>query len=68
MILVMRKYIYYHVSFGGGLHGNSGVGVNANAGVEDSVRDLIAKFVWMSLANGFGSEVNVASFVVLHCL
>ena len=52
----------YHAGFGGGLHGALGVGVDSEAGIEDTVGNLIAKLVGVTLTDGLGSEVDV--FVV----
>jgi len=51
-----------HAGFGGGLHSAFGVGVGFEAGVKDSIGNLIAKLVGVTLTDGLGSEVDV--FVV----
>ena len=51
--------ITYHAGLGGGLHGDLGVGVDAEAGIEDAVTDLIAKLVRVTLSDGLGGEVDV---------
>jgi len=40
-----------HTGLGGSFHGNLAVGVDLEAGIKDSVRDLIAELVWMSLTD-----------------
>ena len=54
----------YHAGLCGGLHGDFGVGVDAEAGVEDAIGHLIAELVWVAFANRLGGEVDV---VVIHC-
>ncbi len=55
----MLRQVTYHAGFGGGLHSAFSVGVGFEAGIKDSVRNLIAKLVGMTLTDGFGSEVDV---------
>ncbi len=52
----------YHAGFGGSLHSALGIGVESEAGVEDSIGNLIAKLVGVTLTDGLGGEVDV--FVV----
>ena len=49
----------YHSSLGGSLHGHFGVGVDAQARIEDAIGDLIAKLVGVTLADRLRSEVDV---------
>lgn len=48
----------YHASLGGSLHGDLGVGVDSDTGVEDAVGDLIAELVGVTLADRLGGEVD----------
>ena len=52
----------YHAGLGGGLHSDLGVGVDAQAGVEDAIGNLIAELVWVTFTDGLRGEVDV--FVV----
>ena len=56
----------YHVGLGGSLHGDLGIWVNLDAGIKNTVRNLIADLVGVTLADRLRSEVNVALFVTLH--
>ena len=58
--------IVYHISFGGRLHGDFSVRVDPEAGIKDSVWNLVAHFIRVTFANWLGGEVNVSFFVVLH--
>ena len=59
-------YNTYHTGLGGGLHGNLSVRVDLEAGIEDTIRHLIAKLVWMSLSDGLGGEVDVIFLDSFH--
>ena len=58
----------YHAGFSRSLHGNLGVGVDLEAGVEDAIRHLIAELVGVALTNGLGGEVEMAVFVISSSL
>lgn len=58
----------YELGLGSSFEADLAVSVNLEASVEHSVRNLIAKFVWVSLTNRLGSEVEVSWFMVLHRL
>ena len=60
-IIVVRETIFqaYHAGLGGGLHGDLGVGVGLEASIKDAIRNLIAELIGVTLADGFGSEVDV---------
>ena len=47
---------HHHASLGASLAGHTGGGVLAYAGIEDSVRDLIADLVGVTLVDGLGRE------------
>jgi hypothetical protein len=49
-----------HTGLGSGLDSNLGVGVLSQAGVKDSIRDLVTDLVGVSLSDGFGLQ-NVSS-------
>ena len=40
-----------HTGLGSSLHSNSGVGVNLEASIKDTVGDLIAELVWVTFSN-----------------
>jgi hypothetical protein len=61
----MRKKDTYHVALGGALHRNLGVGVNLDAGVKDTVGNLIAKLVGVAFSYRFRSKVDRVA-VVIH--
>lgn len=42
-----------HACFSGGLHGDFGIRVDAKAGIEHSIRDLIAELVGVTLTHRF---------------
>ena len=63
---MVSQKLTYHVRFSGGFHSDLCVWIDSEARVEDAVRDLIAKFVWMAFTDGLRCEVNVSFFVVLH--
>ena len=62
----MSLYNTYHTGLGGGFHGDLSVGVDLEAGIEDTIGDLIAELVWMSLTDGLGGEVKMTLFVIVH--
>jgi hypothetical protein len=41
----------YHLGLGGGLKANLAVGILSEASVEDTIRNLIAKLVWVALTD-----------------
>ena len=41
----------YHAGFGSGLHGDLGIGAHFEASIEDAIRDLVAKFVRVTLTD-----------------
>ena len=41
----------YHAGLGSGLHSDFSVGVHFEACIEDAIRDLIAKFIRVTLAD-----------------
>jgi len=47
-----------HACFSGGLHGDFGIRVDANAGIEHSIRDLIAELVGVTLTHRFRGKVD----------
>jgi len=47
-----------HTSLGASLTSDLGFGILGEASIKDSIRDLIAELIWMSLRNGLGSEVD----------
>ena len=55
----------YQVRFGSSLAGDIGSGVNGEAGVEDTVGNLIANLVGVALSDGLGGEVE-RGLVLLH--
>jgi len=55
----------YQVGFGGSLASDVGGGINGETGIEDTVRNLIANLVGVSLSDGLGGEVE-SSGVFLH--
>ena len=58
----------YHTGLGSGFHGNLAVGVDLKAGIKDTVRDLVAQFVGVTLTHGFGGKVKEAFLVVVSNL
>ena len=59
-------YNTYHTGLGGGFHSDLSVGVDLEAGIEDTIGDLIAELVWMSLTDGLGGEVDVIFLDSFH--
>jgi hypothetical protein len=47
------------LGLGGSLHGDSACGVDLDAGIDDSIRDLIAHLIGMAFTDRFGGEVDV---------
>ena len=65
---ILRKNLVdaYHSSLGGSLHGDLGVWVDLEAGIEDSIGDLVAELVWVALTDGLGGEVEMSLLEILH--
>lgn len=62
----INEKIAYHVALGRGLHSNFGVGVDLEASVKDTVRDLVAHLVGVTLTNRFRSEEDMVVAFDVH--
>ena len=56
----------YQIGLGGSLAGDVGGRVDGQAGVEDTVRYLIADLVGVSLSDGLGGEVEGGGSLFEH--
>ncbi len=65
---VSNAIFAYHLGLGGGLEADLASGVLLEAGVEDSVGDLIAELVGVTLTDGLGGEVEQAWLGALHLI
>ena len=59
-------WLTYHSSLGCSFHSDFGIWIDLEAGVKDSIRDLIAQLVWVALTDRLGGEVEMSSFVSVH--
>ena len=57
-------WLTYHSSLGCSFHSYFGIWIDLEAGVKDSIRDLIAELVWMALSDGLRGKINM--ILILH--